>query len=189
MPTPTDLDAVTYGAVGGTRAPDLLAFPPSGFRARESRARIGHGPERWEHAWLQVMSWGVKRRSGFRVERVASEGGPRTEVLFSPDGFELLHAGDTVVLKFGPLDEPARVVYVVDEPRRRGFGYGTLPGHPLEGEESFVVEYREDESVWLTVRSFSRPATRTWALLWPAVRVAQWLVTRRYLRALAQPLR
>ncbi len=32
------------------------------------------------------------------------------------------------------------VVYVVDEPERFGFAYGTLPHHVIEGEESFVVE-------------------------------------------------
>ena len=41
-----------------------------------------------------------------------------------------------------PLDDrivPCRIVWVVDEPDAFGFGYGTLRGHPDEGEESFVV--------------------------------------------------
>ncbi|SIP67631.1 hypothetical protein BN9982_740001 [Mycobacterium tuberculosis] len=33
------------------------------------------------------------------------------------------------------LRAPCRVVYVIDEPDVRGFGYGTLPGHPVSGEE------------------------------------------------------
>ena len=185
---PTALDTVTYGAVGATQAPDLVAFPPAGFVGREARSRIGHGPRRWAFAVEQVMSWGVKRRSGFRVVTVASEAGPRRERVYSSDGVELVHPGDTVVLHFGRIEEPVRVVYTIDEPRRRGFGYGTLPGHPLQGEECFEVEYRDDGSVWLTVRSFSRPSTGTWEAARPLLRIAQWVVTRRYLRSLAQPI-
>ena len=176
---------VTYGAVGASQAPDLLGFPPACFRPHERRARFGHGEARWRFATLQVLSWGVKRRSGFHVDPVASEAGSRTERVFSPDGFELVHPGDTAMLRFGPLLEPVRVVFVIDEPDRQGFGYGTLEGHPLRGEESFVVERRDDDSVWLVVRSFSRPSTRMWRLLGPAVRVAQEILTRRYLSALA----
>jgi uncharacterized protein (UPF0548 family) len=179
---------VSYGAVGASQAPDLLTFPPAGFRPLERRARIGHGEERWRYATTQVLSWGVKRRSGFRVQPVASEAGSRNERVYSPDGFELVHPGDTAILRFGPLLEPVRVVYLLDEEDRCGFGYGTLEGHPLQGEESFVVERREDDSVWLVVRSFSRPSTPVWTALGPLVRVAQLILTRRYLSALAGPI-
>jgi uncharacterized protein (UPF0548 family) len=188
IPGPTDhepgagdpalLGPVSYGAVGATQAPDLLSFPPAGFRAVERSARIGHGEARWEYAVQQVLSWGVKRQAGFQVERVD----PRV------DDDELLQPGDTAVLHFASLREPVRVVYVVDEPRRRGFGYGTLPGHPLEGEESFIVEYRDDNSVWLTVRSFSRPSPGRWRALRPVLRIAQEVMLRRYLGTLAGKL-
>ncbi|GAA4732513.1 hypothetical protein GCM10023350_14890 [Nocardioides endophyticus] len=51
---------------------------------------------------------------------------------------------DTVVdMRFGlgplALRIPCRVVYVVDEPERAGFAYGTLPGHPETGEELFLL--------------------------------------------------
>ena len=176
---------VTYGAVGASQAPDLLSFPPAGFRSVERRVRIGHGEARWRFARLQVLSWGVKRRSGFRVERIASDAGAKNEQVFSPDGFELVHPGDTAVLHFGPLLEPVRVVYVIDDPDRCGFGYGTLEGHPLQGEESFMIERRANDSVWIVVRSFSRPSTRRWKAIGLAVRVAQAILMRRYLVALA----
>ncbi|MDP3207567.1 MAG: DUF1990 domain-containing protein, partial [Rhodoglobus sp.] len=83
---------------------------------------------------------------------------------------------------------PARVVYLIDEPKRKGFAYGTLPGHPEDGEEAFIVSQNADGSVWLTVRAFSRPSNRFWWAVYPALRVAQWYYTRRYLRALAVPL-
>ena len=34
----------------------------------------------------------------------------------------------------------ARVVFVIDEPGRFGFAYGTLPRHVESGEERFLVE-------------------------------------------------
>ena len=184
---------VTYGAVGATRASDLLKHPPTGFRATERRRRIGHGEERWRFAWLQTMSWGVKKRSGFRAHPVGVPMGVLDgEPEYAPDGSQLVRPGDSAVLLLGwgraNLREPVRVVYVIDEPRRRGFAYGTLPGHPLQGEELFTVEWRGDDSVWIPIRSFSRPSNRFWRLMYPAVRVAQELFIRRYLRALAGPM-
>jgi uncharacterized protein (UPF0548 family) len=40
------------------------------------------------------------------------------------------------------LRAPCRIVYVIDEPDRRGFAYGTLPGHPERGEEAFIISRR-----------------------------------------------
>lgn len=198
---------VTYAAVGATRSPDLLAFPPAGYRPISRRARIGHGDERFQWACTETMTWGIQRRTGFTVRRGelvgAADGAPYTPVVFDdsgvpvatapsaergfgPDGSPFLVAGETAVLglPFG-IRSPVRVVYVIDEPLRRGFAYGTLPGHPEDGEEAFVVEQAADGSVWLTVTAFSRPSSRFWRAVSPALRVAQELITRRYLRSLA----
>jgi len=53
----------------------------------------------------------------------------------------------------------ARIVYVLDEPpgRRFGFAYGTLSEHAEKGEERFSVEWRGDGSVWYELLAFSRP--------------------------------
>ena len=59
---------VTYAAIGATQADDLLSYPPQGFRPMEVRVRLGHGPERWDFAWVQTLSWGIQRRAGFHVE-------------------------------------------------------------------------------------------------------------------------
>jgi uncharacterized protein (UPF0548 family) len=206
---PSDLPTrpVTYAAVGATRSPDLLAFPPIGYRPMTRRARIGHGDERFEWASTETMTWGIQRRTGFTVRRSdlvgAAEGAPYAPVVyddsgvpvgaapaaergFGPDGSPFLVAGETAVLglPFG-IRSPVRVVYVIDEPSRRGFAYGTLPGHPQDGEEAFVVEQGADGSVWLTVTAFSRPSNRFWRAVSPALRVAQELITRRYVRSLA----
>jgi uncharacterized protein (UPF0548 family) len=203
---------VTYAAIGATAADDLLRYPPAGYRPIRRRARIGHGDERFEYACLRTMSWGIQRASGFVVEPVDAPGGgggadyapvgfdergrpvhaatvSDREHVFGSDGTPLLSAGDTVLLRIplGPLrfTAPARVVYVVAESNRVGFAYGTLPGHPEDGEEAFVVDRMDDGSVWITITAFSRPASRWWWVVYPVLRVVQEYYTRRYLRALA----
>ena len=205
--------AVTYAAIGATQSTELLRHPPIGYRPLERTARIGHGEARFEYAWLTALTWGIQRNSGFRVTltdappevseasytpisfdengepiapATASEG---DEVVYGTDGTRLLAPGDTALLGvFLGIKFPVRVIYVVDEPRRRGFAYGTLPGHPEDGEEAWVIEHRDDDSVWITVRAFSRPANGWWWLVNPVLRVFQELYTRRYLRALAGPI-
>lgn len=213
--TPLWQRPVTYGAVGATRAADLLDYPPAGYRPLERRVRIGHGDARWQHAWSETMTWGIQRRAGFHV-RVDEAPAEVTEVTYVPVGFDeagepvtpavLGGAGDAVFAADGtallrPGDSaslgirvwpvrfwfPARVVYVIDEPDRKGFAYGTLPGHAEEGEEAFLVHRDPEGSVWLTIRAFSRPS-RWWWLVAPALRVAQAWYTARYLRALTGPI-
>jgi uncharacterized protein (UPF0548 family) len=79
---------------------------------------------------------------------------------------------------------PCRVVYVINEPSRSGFAYGTLPGHPEKGEEAFVVELSTDGQVHLVIRAFSRPATLLARAGGPLTRAIQELITERYVRAL-----
>ena len=112
--------------------------------------------------------------------------------MYADTGAQLVRQGDTAILLLGwkalSLRIPVRVVYVVDEPTRRGFAYGTLPGHPESGEEAFVVERRDDDSVWLTIRAFSRPAAPWLWLGYPVLRLLQAIFTSRYEHALTRPL-
>ena len=73
---------------------------------------------------------------------------------------------------------------MIDEPSRRGFAYGTLPGHPESGEEAFIVEIDEADEVWFTVRAFTRPATLLARVSGPLGRGAQRLMAGRYTRAM-----
>jgi uncharacterized protein (UPF0548 family) len=116
------------------------------------------------------MSWGVKTRSGFSVVP--------TKVSIG--------ATPSLVAHFGPLRirEPVRVVAVVDEPHRRGFAYGTLDGHPVSGEEAFVVHRDARGEVWLTLRSITRRSPGRWRLVFPVLLLAQRWYRRRYRRAL-----
>jgi uncharacterized protein (UPF0548 family) len=166
---PVDPPALSYVEHGATRG-EL----PTGYRHVEREVVLGHGRERFERAVTATLAWGVQTGAGIRV---------RTP--HRPDAAPL-QAGDTVVMRvpLWPRDVPCRVVYVIDEPRRAGFAYGTLPGHPEAGEEAFLVEHRDDDAVVLRIRAFSRPATWLFRVAYPAVLLMQEIYTRRYLRAL-----
>lgn len=200
--------AVTYGAIGGTLAPDLLRYPPKGHRPLERSVKLGSGDERFRVASKLLMTWGIQRGSGMTVTDLESGTGvqytgvvfnpdgtpaagqqrPGNESTFAEDGTPYIVNGMTAQLKIpvGPftVTAPVRVVYVIDEADRIGFAYGTMQGHPASGEESFVVEKHDDNSVWLTIRAFSRPSTWYYRLAWPILRLQQARFTKSYLRAL-----
>jgi len=205
----------SYASIGATQAGDMMSFPPRGYKPFEKRVRVGTGPVRWDFAWHATLAWGINIRSGFTVELTetpaeVSEGTyvpvsfdtagvpivPASsgvdEAVYGPDGLPLVKPGDSVwlIAHIGPfrIPEPVRVVYVIDEPNRKGFAYGTLPGHPLSGEESFIVELDEDGSVWLTIRSLTRPANGWWMIAWPAISIFQRVVRSRYAKALPGPV-
>lgn len=99
-----------------------------------------------------------------------------------------LDVGSTfvVAIPFGLfyVVSPLRIVAVVDEADRFGFAYGTVTGHPLRGEEGFLVQRRADRRVTFDVVSLS-VASGTFRLGAPLVGVAQATIARRYLRAVA----
>ena len=98
---------------------------------------------------------------------------------------EVAAVGSEVIVHHGPVRAPCRVVYVVDEPDRRGFAYGTLPGHAEAGEELFAVRYDPTTgAVYAEVTAFSRHATWWSRLGAPVTSLAQRVITNRYLRAL-----
>lgn len=51
---------------------------------------------------------------------------------------------------------PCRILYVLREEGRFGFGFGTLPGHAESGEERFLVTLQNGR-VRYDVQAFSRP--------------------------------
>lgn len=155
---------LTYREVGAT-----AGALPSGYHHVHKSGVIGRGRVRFEEAAAAGMRWGMLRGAGVRVEATT----PVAEV------------GAEVIVHLGPIAAPCRVVYVVDEPDRQGFAYGTLPGHPESGEELFLVSYDPvSEEVSAVVTAFSRHATWWSRLGAPVTSLVQRLVTGRYLRAL-----
>ena len=154
----------TYAEVGATRTRDGL--PPDAHRIRDRR-RLG-GLEAFDTAAEFVLAYGMQRAAGFSVSPAGARAVPGLEV--------------TLRAWFGPVrvTAPTRVVYVLEEPDRRGFAYGTLPGHPESGEELFLVE-RVGDQTWVEVRAFSRPGRWFTRLGGPVVRLLQKRATTAYL--------
>ncbi|RKS71530.1 uncharacterized protein (UPF0548 family) [Motilibacter peucedani] len=146
---------------------------PRGYRRFERSVLVGRGSDSWERASSLLIAWGVKTRSGFAVE-------PAPAAPVSTGSRVWLVARIGVVR----VREPVVVVAVVDEPGRRGFAYGTLEGHPVAGEEAFVLHRASDGTVWLTLRSLTRAATGPRCALLPVALLAQRFYRWRYLRAL-----
>jgi uncharacterized protein (UPF0548 family) len=156
-----------YSALGMTRDD-----APAGYRVERRSALLGDDAATWGHAVTGLRLWEAHRRAGARVV---------------PADAPILE-GMTVLVTLGvpgcTMVAPCRVVYVTDEPDVFGFGYGTLSGHPEEGEESFLVR-RVDGKVHFDVVAMSRPATLLTRLGGPIARLVQSRMTERYLQGLA----
>jgi uncharacterized protein (UPF0548 family) len=156
----------TYAEVGRT-----AGALPAGYRHLRRTVRVGAGAGLFEAAGDALLGWQLHLRAGLRVTVSSRTAEP----------------GAVVELGFGAgpfrLTAPCRVVYAVAEARRRGFAYGTLPGHPEQGEESFVIEHHDDGTVHFAITAFSRPAGLAARLAGPAGRAVQRRVTSRYLGA------
>ena len=163
----------TYAEVGGTRVGAL----PAGYDHVERSHVVGSGRAEFDRAAAAVFRWTAQRGAGLRVRADGPASTPGTVVLM------------TAGLRRLGLDIPCRVVWVVDEEDRRGFAYGTLPGHPESGEESFVVSLQPDGQVVYTLRAFSRLATRAARLGAPVSHRVQTLALDRYVTAIERAAR
>jgi len=157
----------TYGEVGFTRDGTM----PNGYKVLRRSVELGSGTERFDRAAQVLLGWDMHRRAGLHV---------RTSD-------ELVVPGAVAIIRLGVgmlgVSAPVRVVYVIHEPRRAGFAYGTLPGHPEHGEEAFVVELHDDGAVAFSITAFSRPSSLVVRAGGPISRAIQSWVTNRYLRA------
>ncbi len=146
------------------------SYPADGnFHEFEQRSEVGRGVAAFEAGKAALREWQMQSGAGVRVDPVPIRVG-ETPVLWTRTlGAWLLFA--------------CRISRVVDEPDRFGFTYLTLPGHPEQGEESFVLEIA-DEVVWLTISARSRPATLASRAAGPIGRALQRRFTQRYFDAM-----
>ena len=168
--------AVTYDAVGATEVGSAAwSTPAAGYRRVERSVVVGHGDADWQRCCDAILRWTVKTRSGFAVQPLTGtdvRARRGADYRVTPRGLGWL------------VEEPVRVVQVVSTDARCGFAYGTLPGHPVSGEEAFIVSRDAFGEVTFTLRSLTRRGDGAWGLLFPVLLVVQALVRRRYLRAL-----
>ncbi|MEX5237512.1 DUF1990 family protein [Kocuria arenosa] len=181
--------------MGATQVEDHRGSSPFRNRISEERVQIGAGQARWEHAWKEVLSWGLQRRAGYSIVPLGHPHNAGDEP--APHGkpaaaLPPVEPGTAVQLRrrLGPLPVkmPIRAVYVLDEPHRKGFAFGTLAGHPVSGEVAFILERFPDDSVWFTLRSFSGPGKGLWWITYPIVVLLRGRFRNSYLQALAEPL-
>jgi len=166
-PTPAQVEAFraaqrslpfSYTGIGATR--DGGDAPP-GYDRDHNRQRLGRGEAAFAAARDAIRTWRMF---------------PPPLAVIEPAGIPIAEGevAGVLVRAFGLwFLNAARIVYVLDEPRRFGFAYGTLPGHAERGEERFLVEWLADDTVWYDVAAFSRP--RYWAarLAYPLARRLQ----------------
>jgi uncharacterized protein (UPF0548 family) len=140
------LDSLTYDEVGATERDTL----PHGYRHMEAERRIGD-PEVFARAVTGLRTWATHEGSGISILPTGQSVTPGSTFLS--------------VASIGPLKivAPCRITRITDGPDSFGFTYGTLPGHPVRGEEAFLVERRAN-GTFFRITAFSTPSqlrTRT----------------------------
>jgi uncharacterized protein (UPF0548 family) len=135
-------DSFSYPEVGESRV-----TPPPGYNIDHNRMMVGHGPDDFERAKNAVRQWKMFEVPGLELCY------PDTPIEVGRDVAPLAYH-----LGFYSLNA-CRIVYVIDEPTRFGFAYGTLTEHVETGEERFTVELHPGSGeVWYDILAFSRPA-------------------------------
>jgi uncharacterized protein (UPF0548 family) len=132
----------TYSDIGAT----LAGQRPEGFHHDHYETVLGQGLEIFQRAVMGLKMWKAHRLTGMRVF-------PNNETI-STDATVVVTLGTPVVA----LAVPCRIVSVMDGQTRWGFAYGTLPGHPEQGEEAFSCPCHRTRTSGLRSRHFPVPA-------------------------------
>ncbi len=161
---------VTYPEVGATGDPTL----PAGYHHDRRSVSLGHDEHSFRRGQEALRRWQAHYRAGATV---------------TPADAPLVTGTNVVVtVRLGLLFTlaPCRIVSVADDAEHFGFAYGTLPGHPEQGEEAFHVRRAADGEVTFHVVVFSRPAAVLARLGGPIGRLVQGRVTEAYLEGVRQ---
>ena len=201
-------ETVDYAAVGATQAPDLMGYPPERSIPAEESWRIGSGDVRFQTASDALLSWTAQRGAGLNIKDVRPASGPmysgvsfdaegnpiapsraEADQRFDADGTPYVAAGTTITVEGRvrgmDADGELRVIFAIEEPRRVGFALGTVDGSVVSGEESFMIEWHQNDEVWFTVRAFDAPASWLYRLLPALTRRRRRELFTRYLRAIS----
>jgi uncharacterized protein (UPF0548 family) len=159
----------SYPEVGATKNSSL----PAGYRLDRYERQLGPDENVFERTAEALRAWRAHTGAGVQV--------------VPDDARVTLEATVLLLIRAAGLwaVAPCRVVYMVDEPDRFGFAYGTLPGHPEQGEVAMLVERHQRDRVVFRIVSFSRTVDPLARLGSPVTRLIQRRVTNRYVQALA----
>ena len=160
----------TYDDIGATFS---SAFP-RGYHHACVAIEIGHGQDVFERSVMGLRELRSHRTKWMNI---------------FPESQQVA-IGQTVIVMIGTeafsIAAPCRIVKIVDEECIYGFAYGTLPGHPESGEESFVLRISPSGAVNFEIRAFSRAQDNLVKLSGPIARLIQMKVTKRYLSAIKE---
>lgn len=159
---------LSYREVGAT-ANEL----PDGYRHLRHSLTFANGATGFAAGKAAIESWAGHRRAGIRLY-------PERPVV--SDGQTVVLASRVAGLW---VTAACRIVWVVDEPSRYGFAYGTLPHHPEIGEESFIVQRTPESQVTVEITAFSRPSSLLARLGGPITHGIQTRTTRLYLKGIS----
>ncbi|QCB95662.1 DUF1990 domain-containing protein [Arthrobacter sp. PAMC25564] len=161
---------LNYAGIGSTEHGPL----PADVECLVSEAYLGHGPAAYRRAVQGMLTWQLQRGAGLRVRAESDAVVPGARVV---SGFGA-----------GPfrIDAPCEVVWVRapvpgDGPQSAGFGYGTLPGHPVRGEEAFEISIDGNGMVLIKITAFGVPSSWFYAAGGALAKRARALITSRYL--------
>jgi uncharacterized protein (UPF0548 family) len=150
----------SYPEVGATQN----ELRPAGYTVDHNRVRLGDGDDVFLRAVSALRIWQQFELGWIKIVP------PHTPIV----------VGSTVAVRaqtfgFWTLSA-ARIVYVLEDlapVKRFSFAYGTLPNHVECGEERFMIEQREDNSVWYDIYAFSHPQHPLVRLTFPIARRLQ----------------
>jgi uncharacterized protein (UPF0548 family) len=150
--------ALTYPEVGSTRG----GIVPPGYGTDKVVEEIGRGRESFAKSVSLMKNWSEYGMDWIEVFPHGAE--------LKPDSVVAVAA---FVVGIWALNA-CRVIYVIDEETRFGFGYGTLPDHAEIGEERFLIEWHKDtDIVTYEILVFSNPSRWYYWLVFPLHRYAQ----------------
>lgn len=149
---------LSYSETGLTK----MDHPPKTYIVDDNRRELGNGFEVFDKAKQGIKQWKMFDLSWVELHSSKTPLIPENNVavLIKHFGFYSLNN--------------ARIVYVIDEPFRFGFAYGTLEQHGEIGEERFMVEIDgKTGDVFYSLYALSRPGHFLAKLGFPFVRGLQ----------------
>ncbi|GIV95938.1 MAG: DUF1990 domain-containing protein [Herpetosiphonaceae bacterium] len=151
----------SYAEVGASRD-----GAPPGYPVNHYRLRLGSGREVFERAVEALQRWRMFDLPWTVLYWPAAPIEPGSVVAIAAHHYGLWSLN------------ACRIVYTIDERgavERRGFAYGTLPGHVEQGEERFTIEWqRHDNAVWYEIFAFARAKHLLPRIAYPLARLVQW---------------
>ncbi|MET3921238.1 DUF1990 domain-containing protein [Arthrobacter sp. UYEF20] len=166
---------LNYDGIGATEH----GPPPLDVECLVTSAYVGEGLAAYRRVVHGMLTWQLQKRAGLRVRADSDVVAPGARVV---SGFGV-----------GPfrINAPCEVVWVRRPlpgggPQSAGFGYGTLPGHPVRGEEAFEISIDANGIVTIEITAFGVPSNWFYAAGGALTKRAQRLITSRYIESAHQ---